>query len=154
MEKIELKKLLTVEIGAKQTVEIAGMIDNLGLSEVASDEKVSGKITIVKFDETLFVKGDFVAEVNLICDRCLEIFEAHIPFHLERDYNINRSRESVEDLFVDKFGRIDLTEPIREEIILNIALHNFCKNDCLGICQGCGVNINQKKCCCKIKKKE
>jgi len=154
MEKIDTKKLLTAETGTKKSVEISETIRGLELSDSIEGKRVIGKLKIMKLDDTLLVRGDFVAGVVLICDRCLENFKAHIPFRLEREYNIDRSEQLAEALFVDKYGQIDITEPIREEIILNIPLNNYCENGCLGICQGCGVNLNQEKCCCKKKKKD
>jgi len=153
MEKIDTKKLLTAETGAKATVEISESIRTLELSDTTEGKKVIGKVTVTKLDDSLLVKGEFVAGVVLICDRCLENFKTHIPFRLERDYYTDRSGQKRENLFVDKYGQIDITEPVREEIILNIPLHNYCDDGCLGICQGCGVNLNVEKCCCKNKKK-
>ncbi len=153
MEKIDTKKLLIAETGAKQAAEISETLKGFDLPETVEGKRVIGRVVITKLDDSLLVKGDFVAGVILICDRCLENFKAHIPFRLERDYNIDRSQASAEELFVDKYGQIDLTEPIREEIILNIPLHNLCSEKCLGICQGCGVNLNNEKCCCKNKKR-
>ena len=152
MKKIDTKKTLSAEVGAKQIVEIDESIKNLELLEFFEGRRVVGKLTIINLDETLLAKGDFVAGVVLVCDRCLRNFKTHVPFYFERDYKISRLKQLKEELFVDKLGQIDITDPIREEIILNIPLHNYCDIDCAGICQGCGINLNEKKCCCKNNK--
>jgi uncharacterized protein len=56
-------------------------------------------------------------------------------------------------LYVDKYGDIDLSEAIREEIILNIPMKNICDTNCKGICVGCGVNLNNEECQCGVKSK-
>jgi len=154
MEKIGVKNLLVSEIGTRLDYEINEKIKNLDLPEEVRAEKVSGKIVASRLEETIIVKGNLVADLVLICDRCLENFKAHIPFHLEREYNLNRADFSEESLYVDKRGDIDIEKPIREEIILTLPMQNFCKKNCKGICQNCGVNLNKEKCKCKRSKRK
>ena len=117
-------------------------------------KKIVGKLTATKLDEMILLEGNLVAGVVLTCDRCLDNFKAHIPFYLEREYNLNRSTLIDDELFVDKFGEIDLTIPVREEIILALPIKNICSSDCAGICSGCGINLGKEKCLCKKSKKE
>ncbi|MDD5692932.1 MAG: YceD family protein [Patescibacteria group bacterium] len=154
MENISIKKLLNSDLGTKLFFEVDEPIHNIDLPPEILGKKVVGKITATKLDETIILTGDLVAGTILICDRCLENFKGHIPFHLEREYNLNRMVKSEEGLFIDKYGEIDLTIPIREEIILALPIKNICKSDCSGICSGCGVNLNHEKCSCKKSKKE
>lgn len=153
MEKINVKKLLTSDIGAKQFFGINEEIKNLGLPEEIEGKKLVGKLNLTKLENSILVEGEFVAGTVLICDRCLENFKTHIPFKLEREYNLNRSVDSAENLFVDKYSDIDITEPVREEVILAVPMKNICSEQCLGICLGCGANLNKEKCKCKNKKK-
>jgi uncharacterized protein len=153
MEKINVKNLLISEVGTRLTFDINEAIKVIGLPSEIEGKKVVGKLKATRLEDTVLVSGEFVAGTVLICDRCLENFKAHIPFTLEREYNLNRSKESVEELIVDKFGEIDVTEPIREEIILAIPMKNICDEKCEGICAKCGVNLNKEECKCKIKKK-
>jgi uncharacterized protein len=43
---------------------------------------------------------------------------------------------------------IDLTPYIQETLILSVPLKFVCRTECQGICAGCGVDLNQEKCCC------
>ena len=154
MEKISLNKIINSDIGAQFIFEIDESINNMELPIEVVGRKVVGKLTATKLDEIVLLEGDLVTGVSLICDRCLSNFKGHIPFHLEREYNLNRSTMSEEGLFVDKFGEIDLAGPVREEIILNLPIKKICSPNCPGICSRCGVNLNKEKCTCKKSKKE
>lgn len=141
------------EIGHRVSFDINETLKAIVLPEEFEGKKIVGKVVLTKLEETILAEGDFVAGVVLICDRCLVSFKAHIPFRLEREYNLNRNEDSIENLFVDKYGEIDLSEAIREDIILNIPMKNICDAKCLGICPGCGVNLNIEECRCGKKDK-
>jgi uncharacterized protein len=51
-----------------------------------------------------------------------------------------------------KGPQIDLGVGIREAIILSQPIMSLCKDDCSGICPVCGVNLNKKRCACKVEK--
>lgn len=153
MDKINVKNLLVSEVGTQRTFDINESIKAIGLPTEIEGKKVVGKAKAIRLEDTILIEGEFVAGTVLICDRCLENFKAHIPFILEREYNLNRSKESPDELFIDKLGDIDLTEAMREEIILAIPMKNICEEKCKGICAKCGVDLNKEECKCKNKKK-
>ena len=43
---------------------------------------------------------------------------------------------------------IDLTEYIREDILLSFPQHYLCSEQCEGLCVGCGANLNKESCSC------
>lgn len=87
--------------------------------------------------ETLIVKGSISARPRLQCSRCLEYFEHPI----ERPSYIFSTTVSAGDI-------IDLTESIREDIIIALPVKPLCAEDCKGLCPGCGMNRNEGKCDC------
>ncbi|MBO4633081.1 MAG: DUF177 domain-containing protein [Lentisphaeria bacterium] len=56
-------------------------------------------------------------------------------------------REKVPDEIVD------ITEDIREDILLAIPDRFKCSESCRGLCPGCGADLNEESCRCKKKKK-
>lgn len=46
---------------------------------------------------------------------------------------------------------INLSELVREQILLNLPTQAFCREDCKGLCQKCGANKNLKSCDCEEK---
>lgn len=76
-------------------------------------------------------------EIN--CGRCLEEFK--LP--LNRKANLYFPIETRNE--------IDLTDNIREEVIISYPLKPLCRPDCRGLCPRCGQNLNQRKCQCQTK---
>ena len=56
--------------------------------------------------------------------------------------------EEIIALAVDA-REIDFTDILNEMVILNLPIKNLCKEDCKGICAGCGADLNENKCQCK-----
>ena len=50
--------------------------------------------------------------------------------------------EKVRDL------EVDLTDDVREELLLAIPSCFYCSPDCKGVCPSCGVNLNHGSCAC------
>lgn len=133
MEKIEVKKLVLGDIGTSQKLQIAEAIGDLDFPDELEAETLNGQLKLIRLEDTILVTGEFSAEITLQCDRCLENFKKKIEFTLEREYEINRQKETEENLYVDKYLLIDISEPIREELLMAIPMKNICKEDCKGI---------------------
>jgi len=107
---------------------------------------------IIKFRELIRIKADVSRITNAVsahlaintilytsCSRCLE----QIKIDLNKEINLNYP--------VDKSMRvIDLNPDIREEILLDYPMKPLCTPNCKGLCLKCGVNLNEKKCGCKL----
>lgn len=72
-----------------------------------------------------------------VCARCLEPIEQTWSKVFLFSIPINAQIESI-----------DLAEEIRQETLLNLPRKILCREDCKGICLGCGVNLNKEQCQC------
>ena len=122
---------------------------------LTGDVRVQGEL--IKRAAQLDVKGSISAPVELDCTRCLEPvsqnlnFEFGVSFVAPENFATDKEREvAAEDLDIDVLDkdRIDLTEVVREQILLNLPEQVFCKEDCKGLCQKCGANRNLIDCKC------
>ena len=120
--------------------------------------RVAGKIKkgIVQTD----VAGTIAATVEVECVRCLQPVEKilDIPFSAafvtEENYTQATEAELKEsDLEVSIYegDRIDLTELVREQLLLALPEQVFCRKDCKGLCQKCSANRNLINCNCEEK---
>jgi uncharacterized protein len=118
--------------------------------------KVEGKLKrgIAQTD----VQGKISAEVEAECSRCLQTADVSLDFPFEAVFvtadNYTKDKEAelrTGDLEVSVFegDKIDLTELVREQILLNLPTQIFCREDCQGLCQKCGANLNLIDCNCK-----
>jgi uncharacterized metal-binding protein YceD (DUF177 family) len=49
---------------------------------------------------------------------------------------------------------IDLLPHLREELLLTVPPYAECKDECRGLCPGCGVNLNEEDCGCGEKESD
>ena len=63
-------------------------------------------------------------------------------------HEIELSELDVEQEFYEE-GRIDLSSPARDLILLSLPQVILCRQNCEGLCPECGTNLNVNKCDCK-----
>jgi uncharacterized protein len=123
---------------------------------LAQSPTVSGEIR--RADRRAHIKGRVVGGVQIECGRCLTWIELPVDsnFKLEyvtqEDYLAQQADELTEDdldLTVFDGEIIDIDALVTEEILLTVPDHILCKDDCKGICPGCGADRNSVDCGCK-----
>jgi len=87
----------------------------------------------------LVVRGTLSAAVEMRCARCSEFFSTTVPVSdFLRAYPAPKGTDSV-----------DVTEDMREEILLHIPVFAVCGDACKGRCAQCGANLNDGPCACR-----
>ena len=129
-------------------------IDQAGLSANV-DIAVSGSLTRVGDD--VYLKGKVITDVVASCSRCLDTLSYPIDNDLKSHFvSPDRyiSAREVElhasdiDTEVYENQQIDLTQSVRDGILLAVPVICLCKENCKGICSQCGKNLNQGLCKC------
>lgn len=60
----------------------------------------------------------------------------------------DRFGDKEELVQLDQSERLVLIEPVRQALFADIPLKPLCRQDCKGLCQKCGVNLNDITCAC------
>jgi uncharacterized protein len=98
------------------------------------------------------VEGVISGEVEAECTRCLQpvTHRLDVPFKAafvtEENYTSEKEAEvRRDDLDVSIYDgeKIDLTDLVREQILLDLPTQILCREDCKGLCQKCGANLNE-----------
>jgi uncharacterized protein len=119
-------------------------------------DKVDVSCLITKTSGTVFIKGYFSALINICCSRCLENTKLTIgsdfaytliPAKAEASKDFELKPEELEISYYSG-DFIDLTPVICEQIILQIPIKVLCSEECKGLCQHCGANLNNSSCNC------
>jgi uncharacterized protein len=98
------------------------------------------------------VRGRLMGAFQRTCRRCLEPVRAGIDEEVGLLYRAG-SAEWEEDEAADVFplprsATLDLTEPLREQVLLAVPGYVLCREDCRGLCPRCGTNWNTAACQC------
>ena len=117
-----------------------------------------GAVRFLKSTETIYVQSQGELTIHLACSRCLEPFDSIIEVEFEDEFHpsidISSGRvlqDTGEDkaLVIDLQHILDLTEVMRQAIIIALPVTPLCQQDCAGLCPICGVNRNEDQCTCQ-----
>ena len=124
-------------------------------ARLTSPAHVAG--TLTKHIAHTGVKGKIDAELEIECTRCLQKIDKRMEIPFEAAFvapeHYTQAKEAelrAEDLDVSVLegNELDLTELVREQILLNLPEQIFCREDCKGLCEKCGANRNLINCNC------
>lgn len=139
-----------LDMGNTYSFEFLSSADEL---DVASDRYVvDGSIeikgTVVHTGNGYRVEGNIHFKKIFQCDRCLEKSRGERMLPFSEEYKKSGEADEHEDMVPFSGSFIDITELIRETILLSEPLNQLCSQDCRGLCMKCGANLNQAECGC------
>ena len=68
-----------------------------------------------------------------------------------RDVLGDIDEDRLDDYAIIEDGFLDMDEPLREQIEMEFPVRFLCKEDCKGLCQRCGKDLNHGPCGCDKK---
>lgn len=107
------------------------------------------KGTISNTRQMLIAQISLEGCLKLQCGACTGMYEQKIELSFEAVYKRFADPEDP-DVFTYQNDRINFKEAILEHILLNLPTRKRCREDCRGLCSGCGVDLNLSQCCCEI----
>jgi len=125
------------------------------LEDIVLKAPIKGDLDIVRTEEGFAVAlSNFESAVELSCTKCLKPLEIEISIeNAEREFFTHDPErvEDINDVFMMDFKTmsIDLTEMLRQEILLHFPHNPVCFDGCKGICEHCGKDRNKQKCKCQ-----
>ncbi len=93
-----------------------------------------------RFGDELMVRGRLALPCRCVCGRCGADFDA-----------VFEASDYCESFEITGLAFLDLTESVREGIILALPSYPICEEGCKGLCLQCGQNLNMGPCVCNQK---
>jgi len=133
---------------------------NLEFPDYEFAKSVNVRLLITNSETQYILRGSVATGANTKCVKCLASFELPIEEEIGwvvqviEDRNARTREEDTEDFwFIEKGSvQLDITDRVREAILVNLPSHPVCKTECRGLCAQCGVNLNTDPCDCGNKK--
>lgn len=101
----------------------------------------------------VLVRGRLRGEALLDCRRCLKAVQKSFDEGVTFLYRagVTATEAEAEEVYPlpERVREIDLTEAIREHVILAVPLYPLCSEACRGLCPRCGTNLNEGACSCE-----
>ena len=99
----------------------------------------------------LVMTGTVSARLEGVCDRCASEFTRDVEYPIDAVLVTELADEENEDewVFPLEGDSADLDDIIRTVFVLNLDSKLLCREDCKGLCCGCGKNLNEGPCSCQ-----
>lgn len=98
--------------------------------------------------EKISIQGDVTSTVTSRCARCLEPVTMELDAETDAQYARNADPEDP-DLYCFEGSKLDLTDAVRDALLLSLPYRFVCSEDCKGLCPQCGINLNLGTCTCQ-----
>jgi len=116
-----------------------------------------GEVKVTRLGDGLLVQGDIRADVDLRCSRCLDDITVPVDARLEEQFKptvdvetgraIKHEEQEEDDAFtIDNVHQMDMSEPIRQALLVALPMRPLCRENCRGLCPVCGANRNNTDC--------
>lgn len=103
-------------------------------------------------DGKYFIEGCTTAVIELSCARCLEPVVYTCDLDLTRELVLSDSDDKGEEVLEEqpylKGYNLDVNQLVYNELLPGLPMRVLCKEDCKGICNRCGTNLNFGNCSC------
>ena len=115
----------------EQPVQLVGVLINIG----------------TKLELTAKVKGSVSAK----CARCGKPLRCPFQYELREVLTSESAAADMQDddIIVFEGNEINVDEIALNNFIMNAPMRYLCKEDCKGLCQKCGKDLNEGSCSCK-----
>lgn len=128
-EGIELEEMLSPEwvgLTHKDNIRLIGPI--------------AFKAQITRVGDEMFVDITAKSRYEFFCYRCVSDIKNDWTANFILTFDIDKQIEFI-----------DISEDVRQEIILNLPARILCMDNCKGLCMDCGVDLNTETCACAEK---
>jgi uncharacterized protein len=152
-----MAQLMKSPVGTSLTVDIDEDHVQLDVSlEIVGP--VIGRVRMRRVDQGLLVDGWVELILEQTCNRCLKEFEQPLRVTFEERFYPTLDVitgmplppiEEDEVFPINEHHEVDLTEAIRQNVLLAVPMVTLCNPDCAGLCPECGHDLNLGSCECE-----
>jgi uncharacterized protein len=105
-------------------------------------------------EQNVSINGSLDTRLHMKCNRCNAPlkYSLHVDFYKminlsTKDDDDEEANEELEGVLTGSLLNVDVFA--MNEILLNFPMKVLCKDDCKGVCQHCGINLNKESCACE-----
>ncbi len=151
---IDLSELLSLE-GKVKNVEIPIEMDVYKTQandyKIVSKKPIGCRLTSLG-DKKILIDADIEVEIDMPCDRCLDDVKNKIIINTSKEVDLGETdferRDALDELNYISGTVFDAEKFAYGEILVNLPMKVLCSENCKGICNRCGTNLNHTNCGC------
>jgi len=116
-------------------------------------DEVKIRVEVEKRVPNYILKNLVEVDGRFACDRCTAEVDLALQGESRVLYSSDKAMLEMSETddahyLAAEVKEIDLTEGIRDTILLALPMKVLCAESCRGLCAGCGVNLNNASCRC------
>ena len=100
----------------------------------------------------LTIEGECKLVLEIPCDRCLEPVSTEFELEFSKNVDLSVGDDQEDELdeknYIDGYN-LDVEKLLYNEILIGWPMKILCSEDCKGICNTCGQNLNLGTCDCE-----
>jgi len=147
-------QLLKESIGSTRNYEI----DESFTGPHKQVDTARGPVHLLRTHRSILVRASLQVQAAVTCARCLQEFVRSSALSVEEEFfptvNLQTGRGRVssefpeEGSYIDDSHALDLASVISECVMADMPIKPLCQQDCAGLCEMCGSNLNLGTCEC------
>ncbi|MGL5245207.1 MAG: YceD family protein [Sarcina sp.] len=102
---------------------------------------------ILSYDDIIIIKGKVTGKIQMECSRCLKHFSYNVHNDIDEKFT-NNSNQEEDSIILVEGDELDITEIIVNNVISTLPIKKLCDENCRGLCQECGTDLNVHICNC------
>ena len=151
---VHVAHLLKAPVGTTRTEEFSEAEPQLQ-AELGLRGPIVGSVKLTRTSHGILADTQYRAEITQECGRCLGKAESVVENRFSQEFlpttdiNTGLPDHTPTDPDEPRIGAdhvLDLTEAVRQDIVLEQPLQPLCRTDCAGLCVVCGANLNEVSC--------
>jgi uncharacterized protein len=156
--RFNVAQLIKGPTGGARHYDLAEEIGHLD-PELQPLRLLEGSVALLRTSQGILATGQLRTRLRTECRRCLEPYEADVELDVEEEFlpvvriadapvDDVPADERDEALLIDGDHILDLSEVVRQQLLLAQLTEGVCRPDCAGLCPDCGGNRNLGECQC------
>lgn len=152
-----VSQLLKDHVGAMRDYQLHEEITELDPS-LKPLTALNGNVDLIRTNDGILVRANLYTNVELTCSRCLTQFATPVRLKIDEEFlpsidittgaRVAKTDDTDEATMIDIHHLLDLSEVVRQDLMLALPIVPICRNDCQGLCASCGQNLNEGDCDC------
>ncbi|MFH0763130.1 MAG: DUF177 domain-containing protein [Candidatus Omnitrophota bacterium] len=135
--KIDIRQIPPEGLILREEISAKELDLETDIIKICSPLQITARVRSIT--NVLNVEVNAQIRLSCICSRCLGVFERDFKREFCLDYQADNSAPTI-----------DLNPDIRDEFMLDYPIKPLCRTECRGLCPGCGSNLNEGKCNCRL----
>ena len=121
-------------------------LEGIELGENLCLHSLTGNLTLIRNQDGFRSQAVFDGVVDNECGRCLDRFAEKIHSEFEEYFTFPFTETSDDEIQVPEDGNVDFAPIMYDYLLIEMPINPVCRDDCKGLCDVCGANLNKTTC--------